>query len=248
MNDSDPNNPVVSFMVNGNVGSVQWGLDGNLTNTLGTLPAGAYTFTVPDIEGLAHGPHVLEVVGTNGANRYADATRLDTGPLPDQSFSDAWQIAYLFPSLSHSSVTTNGSIGLSQILWGLPGQQYDRHLSSTTVVLTSLLPADAPQESRTTAAPRLVVRGVEHVMQEIPGIGSNNFWSAAFGRCTAGVPLDPCTAGQPLPLDIFVHSGSPAQFKLTGFTSTFEKIWISSPWIFATFPEIFYGILNFTIN
>jgi hypothetical protein len=230
------------------VGSVQWGLDGNLVNSLGTPAAGSHTFTVPNIEGLAHGPHVLEIVGTNGSDRYADATQIDTSQLPDQQFSDAWQIVYLFPSPSHSSVTANGRVGLSQIAWGVPGQQYDRHLSSTSVVLTSLLPADGPQESRTTAAPRLVVKGIEHVMQEIPGIGPDNFWSAAFGLCTAGVPLATCTAGQPLPLDVFLNSGSPAQFKLTGFTSTFDKIWISSPWMFATFPQIFYGILNFTIN
>lgn len=245
IDDTDPNNPQVSFTVTGSVGSINWGLDGNVTQGLGTLPAGTYRFTVANIEGLAHSPHLLEIIGTNGQAPYADATWLDTSLLPDQSFSNTWQIAFL--NLSHNSITANGTISKSQILWGLPGQQYDRYLSSTSVVLTSFLPADAPEESRTTAAPGLVVNGVEHLMQEIPSIGSPNFWAAAFGACPGGV-LGACSSGGPLLLDVFLHSGAAAQFKLSGFTSTFDKYWMSSPWIFATLPRIFYGLLNLTIN
>ena len=248
VDDDDPNNPLVSFTVTGNVGTIDWGLDGNVTNSLGVLSPGSYTLSVPNIEGLAHSPHLLEIIGTDGTAQYVDSTTLDTSLLADQAFSSTWQITYLFPNLSHNSVTANGTISGSQIMWGLPGQQYDRYLSSTSVVLTSFLPVDAPEESRTTAAPGLVVNGTEYLMQEIPSVGILNFWEAAFGGCTAGVPLGSCSSGGPLPLDVFAHSGAAVQFKLSGFASTFDKGWISSPWMFATLPRIFYGIFNFTIN
>ena len=246
VDDKDPNNPVVSFTVTGSVGAITWDLDGGLTNALGILSPGTYSFQVPNIEGLAHSLHTLEIVGSNGSAQYGDAVPLDTSLLPDQSFSNTWQI--FFQNLSHNAVTANGIISASQIIWGLPSQQYDRHLSSTSVALTSFLPPDAPKESITTAAPGLVINGIEHLMQEVPSLGSPTFWGAAFGQCTAGVPLGACSSGGPLPLDVFLHSGATVEFKLSGFTSTFDKFWMSSPWMFATFPKVFYGLLNININ
>jgi hypothetical protein len=250
VDDVDPNNPVVTYMVTGNVGTVNWGLDGNVTNSLGAPPVGVSTFTVPNIEGLPHSLHLLEIIGTNGGSSYVDSTSLNTSVLPNQTFANTWGIVYNAPSLTHNSVTATGTINASEIIWGLPGQTYDRYISATSAVLTSLLPPDAPNESITTAAPELIVNGTQYLMQEIPSIGNQSFWGAAFGQCISRVPLGACLSGGPsLPVGVFVVSGGAAAFKLSGFTSTLEKgLWVSGPWYFARFPNVFYGILNFTIN
>jgi hypothetical protein len=242
VDDTDPNNPVVKYMVTGNVGTVNWGLDGAVTNPLGAPPVGVSTFTVPNIEGLPHSLHILDIIGSNGTNSYADSTTLNTSTLSDQTFANTWQILVTslpFEDFPHNNLTVNGNIHRSQVLWGIPGQYWDRFISSVSVVTNSLLPADAPNEFRTSAAPALQVGG-KYLMSEVFSLGTNTFWGAAFGDGNGG----------PRMIDIFSKSGLPANFTISGMTCVKGNnlYWSCATWLFATLPNVDTGTLPLTVN
>lgn len=160
VDDTDPNNAVIRYMVTGDVGQVHWGIDGNVSNSLGAPAVGTNTFTVPNIKGLANSLHILEVIGMNNGMRYADSTQLDTSNIADQPFSPSWQILVTnlsFDELPHNDVWATGAVHKSQIIWGIPGQQYDRFLASVSTILNSFIPADAPNSFTTTAIPNFQV-------------------------------------------------------------------------------------------
>ncbi len=171
---------------------------------------------------------------------YADSTWLDTSIIADQGFSNTWQILYTNTSLSHSAVTANGVMHKSQIIWGIPGQTYDRYVGRTSAVLSSFLPPDEQNESVTNAIPDLILNGKNYVMREVPSIGTQTFWGAAYGDGVGG----------PLIVGAFAKSGqSSATFRLSGMTCDkgHNLYWTCGAWMFAN-TSLFYGVINMGIN
>lgn len=61
VDDSVPNNPIITYRVRGGMDEVQWDIDGGPLNSLGALAEGTYTFQLRNIKDLTHSLHILHL-------------------------------------------------------------------------------------------------------------------------------------------------------------------------------------------
>lgn len=183
VDDTDPNNPVVTMRVKGTVESVKWQMGPRLQD-LGTLTEGLHTFTVSDTSSLDPATYGLTLEGRGGDDELlSDLTTLDLsylGKQTNQKSNPVW--VFGLDIVRWGTYLVSAEVIAAE--WGLPGAKYNRRVSEVLGTLTSTV--DLPNDSGANAKIMLDDFNVDFSsgMTEIPSIGNPQFLGAVFREST----------------------------------------------------------------
>lgn len=230
VDDADPKNPRVSFLVAGTQGggltNVAWSFDDDW-HSLGSLPDGEHSFVIPALFSSPPGPHAIRVSGMNGSAMVSDSCLVSTSQRGAQVEKATWPIYVLIQGIGWKALSADLSLDVYECVWSLPGGTWNRYVREAGLFLHSSL----PKQGKTHAATASIQVG-SAVGSFVPVFAlydtQSLAWKAAYGGTNCqGYSGNLC-------IDAFAVAGqTPCGLQVFGSTTAAGG---TAPWVFLRQP------------